>query len=140
MTPVSDNKILALKRLYAALKNDGTAADSVSGDTVVEIIDKITAHLKGEDVLKTLTVTSAPGTANGTTKITVDGAETTNFRYALGSAASIPEYLTDLSEWATWDGVSDITADDGTQICICEVNSEVQATAAGTTSVNTNVG
>ena len=47
MATTSDNKVAALKRLYAALKDDGTTADSVSGDTVVEMLDKITAHLTG---------------------------------------------------------------------------------------------
>lgn len=136
----SDNKVLALKRLLAAIKGDGTAADSIGGDTVIDVIDKITAHFNGEDTgeLGTLTLTSLPGTTVGTTKITANGAESTNFRYAIGS--SMPAYLADLSGWITWDGKSDITVDDGATICVCEVDSEYRAIAGGTVTVNANLG
>ena len=88
--------------------------------------------------MRALTLTSLPGTKVGTTAITVKGAESTNFRYTIGSSA--PAYLADLSGWITWDGKSDITADDGAKICICEVDSEYQAIAAGTATVNSNLG
>lgn len=137
-------KVEALKRLLAALKDDGTTIDQISGDNVVDVLKEMIRHYGGdtgeeaEGVLGTLTFSSLPGTGSGTTQITVSGNSTNNFRYKSGAAVTLPEYGEDLSSWATWDGTSEITIADGTKICIAEVDSSNKAIAAGTTVVFSN--
>lgn len=140
----SDNKVIALKRLFAAIKNDGTTPEQIKGDTVIKVLDQMTEFYGGSiddptEELGTLTLNSIPGTASGTTKITVSGNKTNNFKYSTGSSVKLPAYHDDLSTWTTWDGTSDITISDGTRICIAEVDSSNLAVSAGTVVANSNV-
>lgn len=71
-----DTTVKALKNLCATLKGGSTTTDDIPGETIVDVINQITIA-KGGNIpsgeLKKLTLTSAAGTAKGTTKITVTG-------------------------------------------------------------------
>lgn len=134
--------VIALKKLCAVIKNDGTKWEAIPGETVPDVIDQITLAKGGDDPggeLATLTVTSAPGTTSGTTKITVSGNGSGQLHYKTSGAISLPAYHEDISSWTTWDGTSDITATDSESICIAEANAGGLAIAAGTATVNSNV-
>ena len=45
-----------------------------------------------------------------------------------------------MSSWTPWDGVSDITATNGQEICIVEADADNKAVAAGETTVTANAG
>lgn len=134
--------VIALKKLCAAIKNDGTKWEAIPGETVPDVIDQITLAKGGDDPggeLATLTVTSVPGITSGTTKITVSGNGSGQLHYKTSGAISLPAYHEDILSWTTWDGTSDITATDGESICIAEANAGGLAIAAGTATVNSNV-
>lgn len=134
--------VIALKKLCAAIKNDGTKWEEIPGETVPDVIDQITLAKGGDDPsgeLATLTVSTVPGTASGTTKVTVSGNGSGQLYYEVSGAISLPEYHEDISSWTTWDGTSDITATDGETICIAEADTKGLAVAAGTATVNSNV-
>lgn len=132
----------ALKELVCAIKNDGTTADQIGGDTVVELIKAVTrAHKAQNGSMGELTITSLPGSTLGTTKINVNGAsDNPAYKYKAGGNVSSPNYYDDLNDWANWDGVGEITAEDGSTICVAEVDSDGYAIACGMTSVNANIG
>lgn len=86
-----------------------------------------------------LILTSVPGDEILTTKITVQGAsENPIFRYYFTDEIPSPGAV--LSDWASWDGVSDIVGEDGHKICVAEVDNEVRAIGAGTVTMRTNLG
>nr|DAS45608.1 MAG TPA: hypothetical protein [Caudoviricetes sp.] len=137
-----DTTVKALKNLCAVIKNDGTTADDIPGDTIPDVINQIAIAKGGGDPsgeLGTLTVTSVPGTTEGTTKITVTGNGSGQLYYKTGGNVVAPNYHDDLSDWTTWDGTSDIAATDAEIICIAEADSNNLAVAAGTATVNANV-
>lgn len=134
--------VIALKKLCAAIKDDGTKWEEIPGETVPDVIDQITLAKGGDDPsgeLATLTISTVPGTASGTTKVTVSGNGSGQLYYEVSGAISLPEYHEDISSWTTWDGTSDITATDGETICIAEADTKGLAVAAGTATVNSNV-
>lgn len=134
--------VQALKNLCAVLKGDGTTAADIPGDTIPDVINQITIAKGGDDPageLGTLTVSTAPGTTKGTTKVTVSGNGSGQLYYETSGSISLPAYHEDISDWTTWDGTSDITATDGETICIAEADAQGLAIAAGTATVNSNV-
>lgn len=66
----------------------------------------------------------------GTTRPTVTGATNDTFRYMVGTNLSLPSTVDDLSAWTVWNG-GDVTATDGQQICITEVDENNLAIRAG---------
>ena len=92
--------------------------------------------------LGTLTVTSQAGETAGTTAITVTPLLTYGNHYVYQTDATVtpPEAGTDVSAWTAWDGVSDITATNGQEICIVEADADNKAVAAGETTVTANAG
>lgn len=134
--------VQALKNLCAVLKGDGATAADIPGDTIPDVINQIAIVKGGDDPggeLATLTVSTAPGTAKGTTKVTVSGNGSGQLYYETSGSISLPAYHEDISDWTTWDGTSDITATDGETICIAEADAQGLAIAAGTATVNSNV-
>lgn len=134
--------VQALKNLCAVLKGDGATAADIPGDTIPDVINQIAIVKGGDDPggeLATLTVSTAPGTAKGTTKVTVSGNGSGQLYYETSGSISLPAYHEDISNWTTWDGTSDITATDGETICIAEADAQGLAIAAGTATVNSNV-
>lgn len=74
--------------------------------------------------LKTLVITSAAGTNTGDTKITTGNvlADGHSYVYKVGDNVTTPVLNQTLVAWSKWDGTSDITADTGKTIVICEVD------------------
>lgn len=99
-------------------------------------------QLRYKDVpeqLGELTIDSTPGSEIGTTHISVQGSSTdANYRYQFN--VILPNYNENLSDWISWDGVSDIVAEDGHQICVAEITSDNLALAAGITTIVANLG
>ena len=131
----------ALKRLWAAIKNDGSTADDLTADTTAEVIDAITAIYTGEDpqTLTTLTLNSTAGTTAGYTAIEVSGNGSGALVYKLNNQ-TLPNYGDSLTDWAAWNGTDEIAAEDGTYITICETDSEGKAIAGGAVIVAANLG
>ena len=93
--------------------------------------------------LGTLVVTSEAGATSGTTKITVAPAltEGNSYMYQVGASVELPAYGETLSTpWTEWNGTEDITATNGQQIAVVEVNSTDQALSGGTATVTANGG
>ena len=96
-------------------------------------------YKSASDVLGTLKAESAAGNTIGTTKITIaDATKTAMYKYNFTSV--LPEYNQDLTDWYTWDGVSDITAEDGHKMCVVEVTSNNLAIRASVVTVVSNLG
>lgn len=99
-----------------------------------EYLDGIAVATFGENTLGTLTVTSAAGTASGTTKITVTPAKANAgnvYKYKVGSAAETVTYGQNVRNWSTWDGTSDITAASSQKITVVEADSAYKALKSG---------
>lgn len=89
--------------------------------------------------LSTITVTSAQGTASGTTKLTLTGytpAASESYVYKTGTNAptiafgEVPDYT-----WSAWNGSADISAASGSKITVVSIDSTGKAVAAGTATV-----
>lgn len=103
-----------------------------------EYLDGIAVATFGENTLGTLTVTSAAGTASGTTKITVTPAKANAgnvYKYKVGSAAETVTYGQNVRNWSTWDGTSDITAESSQKITVVEADSAYKALKSGDATV-----
>lgn len=103
-----------------------------------EYLDGIAVATFGENTLGTLTVTSAAGTASGTTKITVTPAKANAgnvYKYKVGSAAETVTYGQNVRNWSTWDGTSDITAASSQKITVVEADSAYKALKSGDATV-----
>lgn len=89
--------------------------------------------------LDSITVTSAAGTASGTTKLTISdytkpaGAQYV-YKTASGTAPTIGYRQTPDFTWTAWDGSADITAATGHKITVAAVNQD-GAIAAGSATV-----
>lgn len=92
-------------------------------------------------VLKDLTVTSAAGTASGTTKITVTPAKASDsvYKYKVADEAQEVTFGQNVKTWSAWDGTSDITAASGKTITVVEADADYKAVGSGAASVTTNV-
>lgn len=115
-------------------------AFAVMGLTLfAEYIDAIAVIAIDETpTLGTLTVISAPGTATGDTKITVNPAkENANnvYKYKVGASETAVTYGQNLRNWTTWDGKADIEAANGQKITVVECDGTYKALNAGSTSV-----
>lgn len=85
--------------------------------------------------LGTLTLTSAEGTEEGKTKITVkEQLASINdvFRYKTNASAKTEvTYGMDVSTWTAWDGESEITATDGHHVTVVEADVNGKAVRSG---------
>lgn len=142
---MQNTNVDALKELCAAIAGGEIVASDIKCDTTAEVIGRITRAYKGESIfdgdLAKLTLTSVAGTNVGYTKITVTAgavAENPSYRYKVTN--KLPEYGADLSDWTTWDGTSDIQAEDSSTLAICEVDERKLAIAGGTVFVTSNLG
>lgn len=136
------NNVNALKRLCAKVIGGTTTAGDIKGETIAEVLDQITTAFTGgaAQTLGSLTVACAAGSTTGKTKVTVTGAsDNALFKYKLSSdSISLPARNEDLNTWATWNGVSEITAEDGQKICVCEVDENYLALKGGIAEVVIN--
>lgn len=137
---VEQNNIIALKKLAAKMKGGTTSANDIEGNTIADVLNVITDLYEGSTplVLGDLTVTSVAGSEVGNTVVTVTPALGANnsYRYKTDpSSTELPERNEDLSTWASWDGVSEITAEDGHKLIVCEVDANNLALKGGVTSV-----
>ena len=90
-----------------------------------------------------LTVESVAGATSGATKLTVAPALSgeNTYKTKTGETVALPSYGETLgSDWAAWDGAEDITATNGQQIAVVEVDAEGKAVAGGVTTVVANAG
>lgn len=116
------------------VRNDCTTKDGeafVNGYITVDWIDTLGA----------LTVTSAAGTASGSTKITVSPAKATGnlYKYKAAAAATDVTYGQNVQTWQAWDGTADITATSGQVITVVEADSSYKALKAGSATVTVKV-
>lgn len=141
---MADTNVIALKKLWAAIKKDGAKADDLKADTIAGVINAITAIYTGEDIddtqsLGKLTVSSVAGTQAGYTAITVSGNGSGALVYKTGNI-TLPVYGEALTGWTAWNGTDEIAAEDGANITICETDGSGNAVAGGATIVNVNLG
>lgn len=88
-------------------------------------LEPINLNIKlNNEELKTLVISSAAGTNTGDTKITTGNvlADGHSYVYKVGDNVTTPVLNQTLVAWSKWDGTSDITADTGKTIVICEVD------------------
>lgn len=79
-------------------------------------------NIKGGQ-LENLTVNSVAGTGSGKTKVTVtpEKTEENNYQYKLGKDLTVPKTEQEVGTgYNTWDGTSEISAEDGDKIVIIE--------------------
>lgn len=90
-----------------------------------------------EGTLGTLTVSSAAGTASGTTKLTVTPAKArgNQYKYKTGVSAQNVVYGQNVQTWTAWDGTADITATTGQVVTVVECGSGYNAKSAGNATV-----
>lgn len=93
--------------------------------------------VQGGGTLGTLTVTSAAGTASGTTKLTVTPAKASgnSYKYKAAANATPVVYGQNVQTWTAWDGTSDITATTGQVVTVVECGSDYKAKSAGNATV-----
>lgn len=93
--------------------------------------------VQGIGTLGTLTVSSAAGTASGTTKLTVTPAKASgnSYKYKAASAATPVVYGQNVQTWTAWDGTADITATTGQVVTVVECGSDYKAKSAGNATV-----
>jgi len=82
-----------------------------------------------------LTVSSAAGTASGTTTLTVTPALADGDSYRIYRGAVSPAVDEVLTAWTTWDGSANITAATGDILTVAEVDSANAAVKAGIVAV-----
>lgn len=103
-----------------------------------EYIDAIAVmDVESDTTLTNLTVTSAAGTASGSTKLTVSPAKGSgnSYKYKLGSTAQPVIYGQVVKSWTAWDGTADITAAAGQVVTVVECDSAYKALGCGSTAV-----
>ena len=137
---IEQNNVLALKKLAAKIIGGDTSANDITGNTIADVLDIITANFESNTplILGTLTLNSVLGSEAGKTVVTVTPALGANnsYRYKTDSSSTaLPERNEDLSSWASWDGVSEITAENGHKLIICEVDANNLALKGGTATV-----
>lgn len=90
-----------------------------------------------EGTLQTLTVTSAAGTASGTTKLTVTPAKASGNSYKVktGTSATPVTYGQNVQTWTAWDGTADVTATTGQVVTVVECGSDYKAVGSGSATV-----
>lgn len=83
--------------------------------------------------LAALTVNSVAGTNVGDTKVTVSPAKQDGNSYKYKVAEDVTEVTArkNVRTWSSWDGTSDITAENGKVITVVECNSDYAAVGAG---------
>ena len=89
------------------------------------------------DTAKTsgLTVSSAAGSTTGTTKLSVTPTTGSGNSYRYMAGAQTPAVGAVLTNWAAWDGTSDLTAATGDILTVAEVDSTGAAVKAGICTV-----
>lgn len=97
----------------------------------------IATVVDSSNTLKALTVTSAAGTASGTTKLTVTPAKASGslYKYKTAASATPVVYGQNVQTWTAWDGTSDITATTGQVVTVVECGSDYKAKSAGNATV-----
>lgn len=97
----------------------------------------IATVIDNSNTLKTLTVTSAAGTASGTTKLTVTPAKASGnlYKYKAATAATPVVYGQNVQTWTAWNGTDDITATTGQVVTVVECGSDYKAVASGSATV-----
>lgn len=125
-----------------------TIAFAKDKETVIDAEFKAQPHdkegtliLYEEDIpkeIKVLTITSQLGSQTGDTKITVDLPldSGNSYVYKVGDSLVLPKVDEVCgSDYSSWDGTSEITAANGKDIVIVEVDSNSKAVKAGKTAV-----
>lgn len=106
-----------------------------------DTIEKAMQYLKTIlNVLDRLEITSAEGTAAGSTKLTISPSLSAGNAYKYSTSGPEPTYMQDLTGWEDWDGSEEIQADSGSTLYVAEVNTQKKAVRAGTVTVKAKAG
>lgn len=97
----------------------------------------IATVVDSSNTLKALTVTSAAGTASGTTKLTVTPAKASGnlYKYKAAASATPVVYGQNVQTWTAWNGTDDITATTGQVVTVVECGSDYKAVGSGNATV-----
>lgn len=109
----------------------------VTAEGLAEKAGTVDAVAKEPPQLGTLTVISDGSETPGYTNITIqeEKLEETN-QYFYKFDEPLPELNQNVSDWTSWDGVSDIQADNGHTITVVEATAEGLAVAAGEANIS----
>lgn len=114
----------------------------IKGETISEVLIHCAVNYAGVKIdseMGVLEIKSVKGSNDGFTVLTITPSLTSGNTYKYKTAPSgmeLPNYKADLSDWLTWDGTSDIEAEDGHEICVCEVNSSNLAISGGIATIH----
>ena len=106
-------------------------------DTKAKALEYLKAIL---NVLEELTITSAEGTGDGKTTLTVYPALAAGNAYKYSTEGPAPTYKQDLTSWEDWNGTDEIQAASGSTLYLAEVNAEKKAVKAGSVTVKAKAG
>lgn len=128
--PTYDN----LSAETVAASGVGLFAEKLDGIVVGTIVPE---GATGDNGLDNLNVTSAAGAASGTTKLTVLPELTEGNSYKVKTAANVtlPAAGQSVRNWSAWDGVSDVSATSGHEICVVECDANYLAVKGGVATV-----
>lgn len=131
--------VVYLDRLPAAPESGVQSALEGKGFTFIASAPSATRPKYPTD-LKSLTVTSEAGTAQGDTKITVSGytlgsGDGYKYKVATGTAPAVAVGEILDATWTAWNGTDDITAATDKKITIAVVDAFGEAVAAGNATV-----
>lgn len=118
-----------------ALQGAGKAGEFILPDNKKAVCKVL---LDSEYGLDNLTVTSAASSAtSGKTKITVSPALTSgnSYKYKVADNAVLPAAGQSVKGWTAWNGIDEITAATGKEICVVECDSAYRALKAGVATV-----
>lgn len=138
--------IKALKTLSAVIIGGGIAPIDIQGETVPEVINYLAENYPNGSVIGTvgeLDVVSVAGSTEFTTSITVTPTLASGNSYVYKTSPStigVPEYHEVPTGVTSWDGKSDIEAEDGYHIGIYEINSDGKVVKYGEGVINVNLG
>ena len=118
-----------------ALQGAGKAGEFILPDNKKAVCKVL---LDSEYGLDNLTVTSAASsTTSGKTKLTVSPALTSgnSYKYKVADNAVLPAAGQSVKGWTAWNGIDEITAETGKEICVVECDSAYRALKAGVATV-----
>lgn len=119
--------------------NMNAQGDVVVGEFNTETKEFVAAENATLGTISNLAVASVAGTSTGTTRIVVAPALTAgnSYKYKTAATVTLPTLNAVLTTgWTDWDGVANITATDGQQIVIAEIDADDKAKKAGIATVD----
>lgn len=132
-TPTLEASIMRDDSQKHTWKREATFESEAAAEAYIKSILQITGSTLGK-----LNLTSAAGTASGSTKLTVmpTKSDGNSYKYKSGASVNSPAYDEPCSAGYTdWDGTAELTATSGHKLLLVEVDAAGKAKKVGTATV-----